>query len=45
MSVLLPNDGWIEMDIDLGRFKLDREINGIQYGWYSGTYIGIKIIK
>lgn len=43
MTVLLPNEGVAEMDIDLGRFKLDREINGIQYGWYSGTYIGIKI--
>ena len=42
MSVLLPNDGWVEMIIDLGRFKPDREIDGIQYGWYKGTYIAIK---
>lgn len=42
MSVLLPNDGWIEMDIDADRFSLDKIIDGIQYGWYKGTYIGIK---
>ena len=42
MSILLPNDGWIEMNIDLTKFKEDKTIDGIQYGWYKGTYIAIK---
>lgn len=42
MSVLLPNDGWVEMDIDLTKFVNDKTIDGIQYGWYKGTYIAIK---
>ena len=43
MSVLIPNDGWIEMDIDLSVFTPEKTIDGIQYGWYNGTYIAIKI--
>jgi len=42
MSVLLPNDGWIEMDIDMALFNAEKTIDSIQYGWYNGTYIAIK---
>ena len=42
MLILLPNDGWVEMEIELSAFTLDKSIDGIQYGWYKGTYIGIK---
>jgi len=43
MKVQLPNEqDFIEMNIDMSKFKLDKSIDGIQYGWYKGTYIGIK---
>jgi len=43
MQVQLPNEqDFIEMDIDLGRFKLDKQIGEVSFGWYDGTYIGIK---
>lgn len=43
MTVQLPNEqDFTEMPIDLTKFKEDKTIDGIQYGWYKGTYIGIK---
>jgi len=43
MQVQLPNEqDFYEVDIDLSRFKLDKQIGDISFGWYDGTYIGIK---
>ena len=43
MQVQLPNENdFIEMDIDPSRFKLDKQIGDVRFGWYEGTYIGIK---
>ncbi len=43
MKVQLPNEqDFIEMNIDMSKFKLDKTIDNIQYGFYNGTYIGIK---
>lgn len=35
-------DYYVQMDIDLGRFTLDRETEIELFGWYEGTYIAIK---
>lgn len=43
MSVQLPNEqDFIEMNIDMSKFKLDKTIDNIQYGFYKGSYIAIK---
>ena len=43
MLVQTPNEqDFIEMDIDMSKFKVDKEIENVQYGWYEGNYIAIK---
>jgi len=43
MLVQLSNDqDFIEMDIDMSKFKLDKTIGEVQYGWYDNIYIAIK---
>ena len=45
MKVQLPNEqDFIEMNIDMSKFKLDKTIDNIQYGFYNGSYIAIKNI-
>lgn len=43
MTVQLPNEDFTEMPIDMSKFKEEKTIGEIMYGWYKGTYIGIKI--
>lgn len=45
MIVYLPNEGEIEMSVDMRKFKKDKEIGDTVFGWYNGTYISIKKIK
>jgi hypothetical protein len=46
MLVQLANEqDFNEMDIDYSKFKIDKEIGDVQYGWYDGVYIAIKIKK
>lgn len=43
MLMQLPNESdFIEVEIDLKDFKIDKDINGISFGWYHGTYVAIK---
>jgi len=43
MLVQTPNEqDFNEMDIDMSKFKVDKEIENVQYGWYEGNYIAIK---
>ena len=34
---------FIEMQIDMDKFKIDKEIGDIKYGWYDGMYIAVKL--
>lgn len=43
MSIRMPNtDQWITADIDMSKFRQDRETDTEIFGWYDGQYIAIK---